>query len=123
MSILILSRPSGGRLVQGDLSGFGCQNRECPDFGKKGLGNLAIDSWYGKKKQHRMLVCRTCRKRFSERKGTELFGAQLTAETVARIAACLAEGRSIRETARVTGVNRNTVVRYSHLLGRATGKP
>lgn len=116
MTAVTIVRPLGGSLVEGDLSGFSCQNVECPDHGKKGMDNLTIDSCYGRQKQYRLLVCRTCRKRFSERKGTTLFGSQLTVETIARISAYLAENKSVREVARLTGVNRNTVVRYSHLL-------
>lgn len=123
MNALKLGHHAGGNLVRDDLGEFSCQNVDCPDYQRKGKNNLAIDSWYGKLKKHRMLVCRTCRKRFSERKGTQLFGSQLSAETVARISAFLEEGKSIRETARLTGVNRNTVVRYSQLLGRASRGP
>ena len=53
---------------------------DCPDHGKRGLGNLTVCARYGKHKQHRLLYCRTCRYRFSERKGTPLFGSQLTEE-------------------------------------------
>lgn len=99
-----------------DLSRFCCQNRNCPDYGQPGKGNLKVDSRYGKCGRFRMLLCRTCKQRFSERKGTPLFGSQLAAETVARIVQHLKDGKSIRETARLTGVNRNTVVRYSRLI-------
>ena len=45
-----------------------------------GAGNLTVCGRYGKDKQHRLLYCRTCKARFSERKGTPLFGSQLPAE-------------------------------------------
>jgi LacI family transcriptional regulator len=101
--------------MSGDLKGFCCQNERCFDYGKRGLGNLILDGWYGKKNRYRMLLCRTCRTRFSERKGTPLFGSQLEKETVALIIQCLREGKSVRATARVCEVNRNTVVRYARL--------
>jgi transposase-like protein len=101
--------------MQVDLSAFCCQNVACPDHCKRGLGNLRIDERYGKAKQYRMLLCRTCHARFSERKGTSLFGSQLSAEQVAALLEHLAKGKSVRETARLTGVNRNTVVRYRRL--------
>ena len=63
-----------------------------------------------------MLLCRTCKTCFSERKGTSLFGSQLSGAKVAFMRQCLAEGKSVRETARLTRVNRNTVVRYSRLF-------
>jgi LacI family transcriptional regulator len=64
-----------------------------------------------------MLRCKTCRRRFSERKGSKLFGSQLSDETVALVFRHLKEGRGIRETARLLDINRNTVVRYRRLLG------
>ena len=85
-----------------DLSRFCCQNHDCPDHGRRGLGNLTVCSRYGKHKHIRLLYCRTCRYRFSERKGTPLFGSQLSPE---------------KATARLVGVAPNTVVRYGRLAG------
>jgi LacI family transcriptional regulator len=98
--------------MQPDLSGFSCQTPSCPAFGKKGQGNLRVDSYYGKSKTLRMLYCKICRRRFSERKGTTLWGSQLPPETVARIYECLDQRRGTRETARLLGINRNTVDHY-----------
>ena len=44
-----------------DLSRFCCQNERCPDYGKRGLGNLTVCARYGKHKQRRLLYCRTCK--------------------------------------------------------------
>ena len=66
----------------GDLSGFCCRNPECPDYGKRGAGNLSVSMWYGPEKKRRMLYCGTCKSRFSERKGTPLFDARLPEEKV-----------------------------------------
>ena len=60
-----------------NLSRFCCQNERCPDHGKRGAGNLTVCGRYGKHEQRRLLYCRTCRYRFSERKGTPLFGSKL----------------------------------------------
>jgi LacI family transcriptional regulator len=95
-----------------DLAGFACQNPLCPVYGKKGLGNLRVDSYYGKARALRLLFCRSCRSRFSERKGSRLFGSQLATDLVARLYECLDQGRGIRETARLLAINRNTVARY-----------
>ena len=103
-------------LVKDDLSQFSCQNPSCPDHGKKAKGNLKVDSRYGKAKDLRMLLCRTCKVRFSERKGTALFGSQLSVSQLALLKKCLDEGQSVREVARRIQVNRNTVVRYSRLF-------
>ena len=100
-----------------DLSRFCCQNPGCPDHGKRAIGNLTVCGRYGKQKQHRPLYCRTCRYRFSERKGTPLFGSQLTQDKAASLFQHLAERNGVRATARLIGVQPNTVVRYSRLAG------
>jgi transposase-like protein len=100
-----------------DLSRFRCQNAECPDHGKRGADNLTVCGRYGKQKRHRLLYCRICRHRFSERKGTPLFGSQLTEEKALSIFEHLADRNGVRATARLVKVNRNTVVRYSRLAG------
>jgi LacI family transcriptional regulator len=103
--------------MQEDLSRFGCQNPECADHGRRGIGNLTVCSRYGKQKQHRLLYCRTCRSRFSERKGTPLFGSQLPQDKAISVLQHLADRNGVRATARLVGVNRNTVVHYSRLVG------
>lgn len=60
-----------------DLSHFCCQNMECPDYGRRGTGRLTVCMHYCKDKERRLLYCRTCRARFSERKGTALFRSHL----------------------------------------------
>ena len=100
-----------------DLSRFACQNPRCPLYGERGLDNLTVCARYGKNKDRRMLYCRTCKGRSSERKGTPLFGSQLTEEKATAIFEHLAERTGVRATARLVKVNRNTVVRYSRLAG------
>ena len=64
-----------------------------------------------------MLRCRTCKARFSERKGTPLFDARLPPEKVESVLEHVAEGCGVRQTGRLCRVNRNTVGRYSRLAG------
>jgi LacI family transcriptional regulator len=99
-----------------DLSAFCCQNRDCPDYGLRGKGNLTAPMRYGPH-QRRLLRCRTCKARFSERKGTPLFGAQLPEDKVVAVLSHIAEGVGVRKTGRLVGVNKNTVVRYCLLAG------
>jgi LacI family transcriptional regulator len=103
--------------MEEDLSRFCCQNAECPDHGERGAGNLTVCGRYGNQKQHRLLYCRTCRYRFSERRGTPLFGSQLTEAQAVSIFEHLADRNGVRATARLVKVNRNTVVRYARLAG------
>jgi transposase-like protein len=107
-----------------DLLGLCCQNTNCPDHQKFGKNNLKVETRYGKQGERRLLLCRTCGKRFSERKGTLLFKAQLPDEKIDLLTSYLGNGKGVREIARLVGVNRNTVVRYARLLGRSpSGSP
>lgn len=100
-----------------DLSRFCCQNRDCPDYGKRGAGNLTVCMRFGKEKRIRLLYCRTCKERFSERKGTPFFQARLADEKTLSVLEHIAEGVGVRKTARLVGVSKDTVVRYSLLAG------
>jgi transposase-like protein len=99
-----------------DLARFCCQNPNCPDHGKRGLGTLRVCFRYGPQ-QRRMLACRTCQQRFSERKGTPLFDSRLPDSQVVSVLNHVAEGCGVRKTSRLVGVNKDTVVRYSLLAG------
>ncbi len=100
-----------------DLARFCCQNKDCPDHGKRGAGNLTVCMRFGKEKRIRLLYCRTCKARFSERKGTPFFQARLADEKALSVLEHIAEGVGVRKTARLVGVNKDTVVRYSLLAG------
>jgi transposase-like protein len=100
-----------------DLSQFCCQNPDCPDHGKRGHGNLTVTGRYGAQ-QRRLLRCRTCKARFSERKGTPLFGSLLSPDKVVTLLHHIAEGCGVRQTGRLVGVNKNTVLRFCLLAGK-----
>jgi transposase-like protein len=99
-----------------DLTAFCCQNPQCPDYGQRGKGNLTAPMRYGPQRR-RLLRCKTCKARFSERKGTPLFGAQLPEDKAVAVLHHIAEGVGVRKTGRLVGVNKNTVVRYCLLAG------
>ena len=100
-----------------DLSRFCCLNSTCPDHGKRGLDNLTVTARYGPGKAKRMLRRRTCKVRFSERKGTPLFDARLPAAKVESVLEHIAEGYGVRQTGRLCRVDRATVARYNQLAG------
>src|SRR5262245_3219312 len=75
------------------LSRFCCLNPGCPDHGQRGHGNLTACARYGKH-QRRLLYCKSCKARFSERKGTPLFGSHLPDDKALAVLAHLADGRS-----------------------------
>jgi transposase-like protein len=99
-----------------DLSQFCCQNAACADHGKRGHGNLTVAGRYGPQ-QRRLLRCRTCKARFSERKGTPLFDCRLPEDKVVSLLEHIAEGCGVRQTGRLIRVNKNTVVRFCLLAG------
>ena len=100
-----------------DLSRFCCLNSDCPEHGKRGAGNLTVCHRYGPGKARRMLRCRACKARSSERKGTPLFGSHLPDETAVAVMNHLAEGVGLRKTGRLVGVHRETVARYGRKAG------
>ena len=70
----------------------------------------------GRGKKIRMVYCRSCKKPYSERKGTALSGSQLPTDKAVSVLDHLKEGCGVRATSRLTGVSRDTVSRY---LGKA----
>lgn len=99
-----------------DLSGFCCLNSRCRLCGQRDAGNLYVRGHYGSQRW-RLLSCRVCHARFSERKGTALFGSKLPPGKSLSVLEHLNEGCGIRQTARLTKVNRNTVGRLARRAG------
>ena len=94
-----------------------CQNSQCPEAGRRGLGNLTFRGYSGKTRRIRMVYCRTCKARFSERKGTVLEQARLPDETAHAVLDHIREGCGTRATSRLVKVDKNTVTRYIALAG------
>lgn len=88
-----------------------CHNSACPDHGKRGNGNVYFRGWSGRNKSIRMVYCRTCKRSYSQRKGTALERSQLPPETVVAVLDHLREGCGVRATSRLTGVSRDTISR------------
>jgi len=101
-----------------DLKNFCCQNPDCPDYGQRGKDNLRVCFRNGLNKQRRVLACRTCQKRFSERKGTPLYRAKLPEDKALSVLQHLQESCGVRQTSRLVGVNKNTVVRLAVVAGQ-----
>jgi IS1 family transposase/transposase-like protein len=100
-----------------DLAPFCCLNSRCPDFGRRDAGNLTVTGRLGKHRQYRLLYCRTCRDRFSERKGTPLYRAHLPEDKVLSILEHVTEGCGVLKTARLVKVHPDTVSRYTRAAG------
>ena len=100
-----------------DLSLFCCQNRRCPAFGIRGLGNLKVRGRVGQRKT-RQLFCTTCKQRFVETKGTVFYRAHKPPEKVISILQHVQEGNGMRQTGRLEHVKEDTVIRYVRVAGR-----
>jgi LacI family transcriptional regulator len=96
---------------------FFCHNSDCPDHGKRGQGNVYFRGWSGRNKRIRMVYCRTCKKAYSQRKGTTFERSQLPDDKVVSVLDHLREGCGVRATNRLTGVSRDTISRYLGLAG------
>jgi transposase-like protein len=101
-----------------DLKAFCCLNPECKDYGRRGRGNLRVAFRNGPDKQRRVLACRTCQARFSERKGTLLYRSKLPEGKALSVLQHLQESCGIRQTGRLVGVNKNTAVRFAAVAGQ-----
>ena len=100
-----------------DLTRFCCQNPHCDLYGRRGKDNLLVIDRFGKGR-HRLLYCKTCKARFSEFKGTPFFNSRLPHDKVLAALEHLADGCGVRQTARLVGVNKDTVTRLALLAGR-----
>ena len=103
-----------------DLSKFCCQNERCVAYGSRGAGNLSVCGRIGKRRDIRLLYCRVCRKRFSERKGTVFYRAHTDPAKVVSILHHVQEGCGMRATGRLLGIKEETVIRYAKLAPAGT---
>jgi transposase-like protein len=93
-----------------DLERFCCLNPQCERHGQRGQGNIAVRARYGPHKR-RLLDCKLCKQRFSQRKGTPLFACRLDEGKARSLLAHLSDGCGVRQTQRLVGVHRDTVMR------------
>ena len=100
-----------------DLSRFCCLNPACSLYGKRDAQNLYVRDRYGKGKSKCLLCCKTCGARFSQTRGTPLFGSKLPADKSLAVLEHLDEGCGIRQTARLVKVNRKSVERLAAKAG------
>jgi transposase-like protein len=86
-------------------------------FRHAGANNLVIRKVYGHDRL-RLLRCRSCGEEFSERRGTALFNTKLPESTAEDVINHLDEGCSVRATARLVKVAKETVARLLRVAGR-----
>lgn len=86
-------------------------------YGKRDHKNLTVCGIYGAH-DCRLLYCRTCKSRFSERKGTVLFNCKINSDKAISVLEHLSEGCGIRKTCRLTSVSLGSVSRLSKKAGK-----
>jgi transposase-like protein len=102
-------------------SNYSCPNEACADYGAKVGGNIRLERRYGTNDVE-LLRCRTCKKTFSENRGTPFFRLRLPHDKLYEMLTSLARGGGIRGTADVVSVNRNTVERITKTSGQQAEK-
>jgi len=100
-----------------DLATLACVNTECQLFRHSDQGNRVVRKIYGSDAL-RLLRCRSCGEEFSERRGTALFNTKVSEATAVEVIEHLAEGCSVRSTARLVQVCKETVARLLRVAGR-----
>src|SRR5215467_4128567 len=94
-----------------DTSMHFCPHLNCDDRGWLGLNNLRANG-HPNGGQWRQFHCTSCDGYVPEHHGTIFHGKQAAVELIVHVLACLAEGLGIRATARVFGVDANTVLHW-----------
>lgn len=89
---------------------FFCPNESCGDHGKKGRGNIIVYDRYGRSGR-KLLKCRTCNSKFSERRSTFFFGLHTEESKIREVILYLLEGKSFREAAAAVEIDKDTVQR------------
>jgi len=92
------------------LEDFFCPNKSCNDHRKKGLGNIVIYDRYGRNRR-KLLRCKTCNSKFSERRSSFFFGLHTKESTIREVILYLLEGMSFREAAIASDLDKDTVQR------------
>jgi hypothetical protein len=99
-----------------DLARLCRRNPGRPRYGRRAAGNLWACGHVGEA-GHRPPSGKACQARSSEFRGTPLFNAALPHAKVRAILQHLAEGCGARQTARLVGVNKDTVTRLALVAG------
>lgn len=89
---------------------FFCPNKYCSDHGRRGLGNISVQNRYGKNHK-RLLRCKTCDGKFSERRLTFFYRMHTKEAKIKEVIEYLLEGMSYREAANAAKIDKDTVQR------------
>jgi transposase-like protein len=104
-------------MTRPDVDTLACVNPACQRFRRSGEAHLTVRKVYGHDRM-RLWHCRTCGEECSERRGSALFNTKLPEATAADVINHLGEGCSVRATARLVKVAKETVARLWRVAGR-----
>ena len=91
-------------------AGSFCWNEECADYGQGGKGNLIKN---GKTDQGvQRYRCQTCRKTFTQTKGTLFYRCRHSEETMVECLAMVGDRASLAAIHRIKGVKEETICRW-----------
>jgi len=85
-----------------------CPNEDCNDYGKLKEGNIRKYGMTDSGKQR--YQCKSCRRTFTETKGTLFYRRRTNAKDIIEVLAMLAEGMRISSITRVKGFKEDTVL-------------
>ena len=106
----------GNSINRPALDQLACVNARCNQYGQAGQENLSVRKTYGHD-QIRYLHCKCCGAEFSERKNTALWNSKVGEDRAVSVAEHLAEGCSLKGTARMSHVNISVVRRLNQCVG------
>lgn len=92
------------------LDDYFCPNEVCTDHGKRGLGNIIVYDRYGRDRR-KLLKCKTCNYKFSERRSTFFFGLHTEEPKIREVILHLLMGMSLRQAADASDLDKDTVHR------------
>lgn len=94
-------------------SGDFCPNEACPDYGKLQSGQQHNINKIGTtKKGVQRYQCRTCKRTFTETKGTIFYRRRTPEHEILETLALLAEGSRISSLSRVKGFKEDTILAW-----------
>ena len=89
------------QMMKSRASTLFCPYEDCIDHKNKANENIIFIRRYGRGETQNLFKCTSCKRTFSERRGTPLFECHLSDEKVYQILKCLSEGNGIRATSRI----------------------
>lgn len=93
-----------------------CPNKDCPDFGKTGLGNIVKNGHTDGGRQR--YLCQTCSKVFTETKGTPFYRLKTDWADVLEVLAAIAKGAPPEAVAEAKKAKIETILRWLERAGK-----